>query len=270
MSDVRLRVCFFFPNASIYFRGSAHGLVQTATIGRFSSINSFYRIFSVSVPIKQHVTTVNLLKTQAFMWTALDMAKIPHSWQFLLNFMTPSVLWTKINFISLLFLGALKDAYRQGICVVGCFSSRLSSVCTFTPGPHDILTITFYFCWNSVSHAYVQCSFLSTVWEVTLNGDSLKGNSLDHFVQHLFVSHGNCGLEDKQWDWLSTKYYIITEWAAFSLKLLDIRASSFPQALLLLEECHLLFTHWTSIWDSTLFYQCMFLFIFVWVIHMCF
>lgn len=105
---------------------------------------------------------------------------------------------------------------------------------------------------------------VSTLWEVTLIGDSLKGNSLDHSVQLLFVSHGNCGLEDKRWDWLSTKYYIMTEGAAFSFKRLDVCASSFPRALLLLERCHLLFPHWTSTWDSTFFHQCMLWIYLVW------
>lgn len=67
---------------------------------------------------------------------------------------------------------------------------------------------------------------MATVLEVTLTGDSFKGNSLDHSVQHLFVFHGNCGLADKWEDLLSTKYYIIIEGAGFSLKHLDIRTGT--------------------------------------------
>lgn len=77
---------------------------------------------------------------------------------------------------------------------------------------------------------------MATVLEVTLTGDSFKGNSLDHSVQHLFVFHGNCGLEDQRKDLLSTKYYIIIKGAEFSLKHLDMHASSFPRAWCFLKD----------------------------------
>lgn len=94
-------------------------------------------------------------------------------------------------------------------------------------------------------HHRVSCQ---TVWEVTFTGDSFQGNSLDHSVQHLFVFHGNCGLEYKGEHLLSTKYYIIIEWAGFSLKHLDVHASSFPQECCFLKDA---FYRWTSIWDFT-------------------
>lgn len=153
-------------------------------------------------------------------------------------------------------LAALKDSYWQAHVWLGALAVICLLSALLLPDLTTCWPLLFMFV-EIQSQSYSR-PCVSTLWEVTLIGDSLKGNSLDHFVQHLFVSHGNCGLEDKQWDWLSTRYYIITEGAAFSLKLLEIRASSFPKALLLLEGCHLRF-HTELPSGIPPFIQCMFL-----------